>query len=209
MGALIWHHEHKCKGHGQPRSPSTNASIGQSQGEATAATTSLSSALSSSSSSSSSTTVTAAASLSSSSSSSSSSYTVTATAAASPAFKCFCGDILNSCHAYLQHYNMKHPEATKRNASSRVAELHLLGLGPELEVPTKQALRGMEWKAKRTNGSGQGQGKGKGDGSRSQMTAFKSLLMCSGEWLVFSCNPVIYHRAQSNNPVKSDRTRQI
>ena len=193
MGALIWHHEHKCKGHGQPRSPSTNASIGQSQGEATAATTSLSSA----------------ASLSSSSSSSSSSYTVTATAAASPAFKCFCGDILNSCHAYLQHYNMKHPEATKRNASSRVAELHLLGLGPELEVPTKQALRGMEWKAKRTNGSGQGQGKGKGDGSRSQMTAFKSLLMCSGEWLVFSCNPVIYHRAQSNNPVKSDRTRQI
>ena len=45
-------------------------------------------------------------------------------------FKCFCDVMSSSRHSYLQHYNMKQPQATQRHASSRVEELHRLGLGP-------------------------------------------------------------------------------
>ena len=128
-------------------------------------------------------------------------------------------------------YNMKHPQATERHASSRVAELYLIGLGPSvatapsietasietgldawaasgsfsgMKVSTKQARRGMEWKGRRPNG-GPGPGQGQGGGSNSQLSAFKSLLMCASEWLIPPyCTPIKYHLAQINNPVKSN-----
>ena len=154
MSTLLKHHEHQCKGYNRTLNPGTNAGTSQSKGDA--------------------------------GSSSHSSSTTTAPSG----FQCFCRDMLNSRLSYLQHYNMKHPEATQRHASTRLAELHRLGLGPStatasgldllsLKAPSKQAKRGMEWKGRRPDGSARGQG----DGSGGESTSFKSLLMCSGEWL--------------------------